>query len=227
LIVINTDDFGRMHGDAFTIKNVVLPTSRRPERDFDRALNVLAQVGLIARYEVDGDIYLQVNQFETHQPNLTRRTKSRFPEVPADGMNFMSNLTEQNLIEQNREPRTPVRRRDETARLFAQFWEQYPKKKAKEAAQRAWEKRRPNDELLAVILRALEHQKASPDWQKESGRYIPFPATWLNEARWTDQEEVETTPIKAKSHFVEWLCPHTPRCGNRTTCAIVAQRKTG
>src|SRR3990167_9161331 len=82
LIIANTDDFGRMPGDAFTVKNVVMPSSRRTEKDFDGALDVIAAVGLVDRYVVEGAIYLQVNQFDEHQPNLHKRTQSRFPEFP-------------------------------------------------------------------------------------------------------------------------------------------------
>jgi hypothetical protein len=203
LIVANTDDFGRMPGDAFTVKNVVLPSSRRPEKDFDRALTVIANVGLIDRYAANGSIYLQVNQFDEHQPNLHKRTDSKFPESPGISGNLpetpaQSNLTESNLREPNPEPLALVRR--EADSLFAVFWKAYPKKKAKEDAQRAWEKRRPTSELLSVILSALERQKVSPDWLKDSGRYIPLPATWLNGARWTDEVEIdiETQPLLGK-----------------------------
>lgn len=194
LLVANTDDFGRMPGDAFTVKNVVLPSSPRPERDFDKALDVIADVGLIALYNVDGSIYLQVHQFDLHQPNLHKRTASRFPDGPGTSGSFRTNLRELNLTELNPEPGTAPPARREADALFEQFWAAYPKKKAKDAAHRAWEKRRPNSDLLAVILRALERQKVSPDWQKESGRYIPFPATWLNQARWTDELEVDVSP---------------------------------
>jgi hypothetical protein len=97
---------------------------------------------------------------------------------------------------------------------FNAFWSAYPKKKAKDDAQRAWDKRRPNDELLAVMLRALERQKHSPDWQKESGRYIPFPATWLNQARWTD-EDAEVGSLVPHRAFE---CPHDPPCDGRFRC---------
>jgi len=190
LIVANTDDFGRLPGDAFTIKSVVLPSSRRPESDFEKALDVLADVDLLQRYQVNDRIYLQVNEFDTHQPNLQKRTKSRFPEYPGISGKYRTNLIERNLTEfkrteSNPEPCLPARES-----LFAQFWDAYPKKKAKEDAQRAWTKRNPNFELLAVMLLALERQKHSPDWQKESGRYIPLPASWLNHARWTDELEI-------------------------------------
>ena len=41
----------------------------------------------------------------------------------------------------------------------------------------------------ATVKKALEAQKASFDWQKENGRYIPLPATWLNGKRWEDELE--------------------------------------
>jgi hypothetical protein len=197
LLVANTDDFGRMPADAFTVKNVVLPSSPRPERDFDKALDVIATVGLIARYEVEGSIYLQVHQFDLHQPNLHKRTASRFPDGPGTSGNFRTNLREQNLTEprtQNLEPGTAPPARREADALFEQFWTAYPKKKAKDDALKAWEKRRPTSELLSVMLSALQRQKVSPDWLKDSGRFIPFPATWLNQARWTDEVEVDVTP---------------------------------
>lgn len=190
LIVANTDDFGRMSGDAFTIKNVVLPTSRRPEADFENALVVLDSVGLIDRYVAEGDIYLQIIDFEEHQPNLHKRTESRIPESPGISGKVRPNSTEFKRTESKRTEQKDSAHEREADRLFAQFWDAYPKKRAKEVAQRAWEKRRPNSELLTVILRALERQRLSPDWQKDSGRYIPLPATWLNQARWTDEVEV-------------------------------------
>lgn len=193
LIVANTDDFGRMAGDAFTIKNVVLPSSRRSEQEFERALGVMHDVQLIARYVVEGAIYLQVIKFDEHQPGLTKRTKSKFPEIPADSGiagNLPLNLTEFKRRESNgrEENPEPARRADG---LFDLFWAAYPKKKSKDDARRAWHKRRPDDALLAVMLRAIERQQHSPDWQREGGRFVPHPATWLNDGRWMDEVQVD------------------------------------
>lgn len=206
LLIVNADDFGRLAGDAFTVKNVVLPSSNRPERDFELALGVIAEVGLIDRYQVEGDIYIQINKFDEHQPNLHKRTGSRFPESPGISAKVRLNLTESNVTESK-----GTHIREVVPDLFDQFWRAYPKKKAKDAAQKAWEKRRPNPELLAVILRALERQKSSPDWQKESGRYIPFPATWLNRGQWAD-EDVDTTRELPDQYG------HVPPCKNRQEC---------
>lgn len=194
LIVANTDDFGRMAADAFTVKNVVLPSSRRPERDFEQALDVLASVDLIDRYVVDGRIYLQVNGFEEHQVNLHKRTASKIPESPGNSANYRPNLTEfkrtesKGIQENPTEPRTERRA---SASLFDAFWDAYPKKKAKDDARRAWEKRRPTECLLALMLKAIDEQKQSADWTKNGGQYIPYPATWLNAGRWTDEEDTD------------------------------------
>lgn len=210
LIVANTDDFGRMPGDAFTVKNLVLPSSRRPERDFDKALDVLADVMLIDRYHVDGVIYLQVNQFDTHQPNLHKRTESRFPGDSGISQKYRSNLRELNLTESKRtENSAPRVERRAAGTLFDLFWAAYPKKKAKEEARKAWNKRRPDNLLLDAMLIALAEQIESADWQKEKGRYIPHPATWINGARWTDSVDI---PIVDEE--IDRTCRHLPMCKN-------------
>ena len=74
---------------------------------------------------------------------------------------------------------------------FDQFWSAYPKKVGKEAARRAFLKTKvPTDTLIA----AISAQKRSTQWTKENGRYIPNPATWLNQGRW---EDVLDTPAQA------------------------------
>ena len=69
---------------------------------------------------------------------------------------------------------------------FAQFWNAYPRKKSKGQAEKAWDKLNVDDHFLTVILTAIEQSKKSTDWQKESGQYIPYPATWLNAKGWED-----------------------------------------
>jgi hypothetical protein len=70
---------------------------------------------------------------------------------------------------------------------FDQFWSAYPKKRAKQAGVRVWLKLNPSPELIQTILTALDKHKKSEDWKKENGKFIPYPATWLNEGRWEDE----------------------------------------
>lgn len=74
---------------------------------------------------------------------------------------------------------------------FEQFWTQYPRKAGKKAAWKAWKAAKDKPDL-ARILAALERAKQSPDWTKDHGKFIPHPATWLNQGRWDDEVPVHT-----------------------------------
>ena len=75
---------------------------------------------------------------------------------------------------------------------FARFWKAYPKKKSKGQAEKAFSKIKPD--LIDTVLKALSKARESPDWLKEGGTYIPYPATWLNARGWEDEFEVEIGP---------------------------------
>lgn len=76
--------------------------------------------------------------------------------------------------------------------LFESFWEAYPKKINKPNALKAFLKVNPDEALLAAMLAAIATQKASEQWQRDDGRFIPYPATWLNGRRWEDETNTTT-----------------------------------
>lgn len=70
--------------------------------------------------------------------------------------------------------------------LFSAFWKAYPRKTAKPAAERAFRKAHISD--LTALLADIERRKRTEDWQKDKGKYIPHPATYLNQRRWEDDD---------------------------------------
>lgn len=72
---------------------------------------------------------------------------------------------------------------------FEKFYAVYPKKKAKASALKAFKKINPDDRLLELMIQAIKKANESPDWKKEGGQFIPYPATWLNGRRWEDETE--------------------------------------
>lgn len=76
---------------------------------------------------------------------------------------------------------------DAQERRFAEFWQQYPKKIGKKAAQASWKRLKPDMALFELIMQAIAAAKASEQWNRESGRFIPNPSTWLNQGRWDDE----------------------------------------
>lgn len=74
---------------------------------------------------------------------------------------------------------------DKSSVEFDLFWRAYPRKDGKKTAKEKFD--RLEDIDVQVLIRAIEKQKQSSQWQRDNGRYIPLPATWLNQRRWEDE----------------------------------------
>lgn len=75
-----------------------------------------------------------------------------------------------------------------SASEFDQFWAAYPRKVAKGDARKAWEKAvRQTPDLLAACLSTLAWQRECRQWTRDEGQFVPYPATWLNGERWSDE----------------------------------------
>lgn len=87
-------------------------------------------------------------------------------------------------IEKENEMENEIENECYTPTPFAVFWKAYPKKVGKEAARKAFAKVHvPIDALIT----AIEAQKRSPQWTKDNGQYIPYPAKWLNQGYWENE----------------------------------------
>jgi hypothetical protein len=70
---------------------------------------------------------------------------------------------------------------------FEAFWQCYPRKVAKQEAEKAWAKLHPANGDFERIMGALENHKTSSRWREDGGQFIPHPATWLNQRRFDDE----------------------------------------
>lgn len=70
---------------------------------------------------------------------------------------------------------------------FLEFWSVYPKKMGKGAAYKVFNRLKLGEKEKADIITALNWQKKSEQWLKDNGRFIPYPATYLNQRRWEDE----------------------------------------
>lgn len=105
-IIPHTDDWGRLVGSPKKVKSLVIPMMDKTTADVEKALIDLHNNGLISWYEVHGEKFIQVINFEEHQSGLHKRTKSKipepFPEIPGTSRNFSEIPLEQNRTEQKR-----------------------------------------------------------------------------------------------------------------------------
>ena len=101
--------------------------------------------------------------------------------------------------------REPKEAPDWKPERFAKFWQLYPRGEAKQAAIKAWDALKADDELLIVMGRALLSQMASREWTEGVG--IPYAATWLNQRRWTDAPKTPTAlpPVQEGRRDLTWI----------------------
>lgn len=93
---------------------------------------------------------------------------------------------------------------------FAGFWEAYPSKVGKRAAETAYDRavrRIEEPDPASALLAGLERSKTSKRWADPTYT-VPNPATWLNQDRWLD--EPETGPPKDDPSRFRPGAPETP-----------------
>lgn len=186
-LIVNCDDFGRFDGRTAVIKNRLFPLKDNLTlKSVETAINKLARAGLIALYTSGGKPFLFLPTWNEHQSIRAKRSKYPDPEI----------ICEQSQSDEFKCPRNPIQSesnpiresnpnpiRESESNAFDAFWAAYPRKEGKGAARKAFAK---VNVPLDVLLSAVEKHSRSEQWQKENGRFIPNPSTWLNQERWDD-----------------------------------------
>ena len=73
---------------------------------------------------------------------------------------------------------------------FLRFWAAWPKGIRKQSQGKCWAVwlKADLDQQAEAILAHVEALKASSDWQREGGRFVPAPLVYLNQRRWEGAE---------------------------------------
>ena len=169
-------------------------------------LDALWTRGHIEKYACDGREYGFIPSWLKHQVINNRESVSVLPipteesilARPATCESRVVDASITRLVQVQGEGKGKERNTDasitrEESKLFDEFWKAYPRKVAKPNAEKAWKKIKPDLDLAKQILRAIEVQKDSDSWKKDSGAFIPHPATWLNSERWNDESGNSST----------------------------------
>lgn len=100
---------------------------------------------------------------------------------------------------------------------FERFWSAYPRKVAKQASKKAWDRLCPSPELIDAILSAVSAHSASEAWKKDGGAYIPHAATWINGRRWEDQLSHACASMTRAERVRAKHCPNGSTAGPSVT----------
>ena len=82
----------------------------------------------------------------------------------------------------------PIADSPRPANFFDEFWQQYPKKKHKARAEKAWAELEPDDTLASEIIDALLLWNQYGAWSDDP-KMVPYPYNWIAERRWEDEIE--------------------------------------
>ena len=100
--------------------------------------------------------------------------------------NVPVNVNENENVNEERKTRTSANGA-QVADGFNRFWEVYPKRVGKKDAIKAWGQIKPDEAMVQAIIEGVERWKASEQWTKDGGQFIPYPATFLRGERWNDE----------------------------------------
>jgi len=71
--------------------------------------------------------------------------------------------------------------------LFAEFYANYPKKRHRKEALKAWQNKNPNEATAKRMIEDVTERKESdPQWTKNEGNYVPNPSRYINQDLETD-----------------------------------------
>jgi len=208
-IIPHTDDWGRIDGSPKIVKALVMPLSKRKEKDFEKSLKEMADLGLITWYAVDNRLFIHILGFENHQTGLEKRTHSKFPDIPLktdDGIypseKFSevlrnSSLTKPNLTKPNsiKLVHAEVVEDVEDLEGFGRLWEKYPKKLGKREALKHFKSSVKGEADLGSIAKALDNYLSYIKTNKIEEKYIKHGSTWFH--GWKDWVEYKSAKMEA------------------------------
>ena len=199
------DRDGRLEDRPARLKAMLFPYDNL---NVNEGLCALASAGLITRYDGDGLRLIAIPTWAKHQQPNVKESQSELPPP----------LTEKHsasTVPASQEGKGAGREQERTLELRARFerwWTEFPKKVGKDAAWREWLKRSPTAELVELMIAKVLEQRASAQWLKDSGQFIPHPRTWLHRGQWQDEEPA------AKPERQIWTCRHLEECSHRAMC---------
>ena len=134
------------------------------------------------------------------QPPLGIEANDLLAQMPNKEYNRENNRENNNIYAQNGVQPKNLAQDETIAERFERFYNAYPKKKSKGRALNWFKTHKPESSLVDTMIENLEKQKLTIDWQKQNGRYIPYPATCLNSRGWENEiDPQELVDISEKS----------------------------
>jgi hypothetical protein len=204
-LIMKADDYGRFAAHPRLLRSLLFPMRDGiRETDISRWLAECEKAGLIRPYADDEKPFLVIQKFNQR---MRLKKPSKFPEPPDEADDLHMTVTR------------PSRDGHMTARGggggacggaiplplaegvgavsgFDAFWAAYPpghRKRLEAKCLQRW-RRLKLDPIAPKVMACLEAWKASWEWRKDGGQFIPAPMAWMNSAPWTAPNPPKNPP---------------------------------
>jgi hypothetical protein len=186
--------------------------------------NSRSQKGVISALKQNDISFDELQQYCTHKLTIEYNpSKSNSGEEIENSGEEIENESKEQETKENNNNLKETRKIEKAEKsyiesLFNKFWTEYPRRDAKQCALKKFvtlmkecKSQENMDALFNKMLKAVDKAKASPQWSKDNGQYIPMAQTWLNQHRWEDegvvasQTESQNRADRLASHFSKAL----------------------
>ena len=234
------DDYGRFEAEARIIKGRCFPIRDAVSvRQAGWWLQELVKTHLIILYEVNDKRYGHFVTWDKYQYVRAKHSKHPAPtsanicsQTTTDANKCSQPLTDSPVVGTTSVGTTVLRNRNTNNTLdqktgergeedlqkttndgFDVFWGSYPRRIGKGKCREWWRKHKPTEALQLQMQTAITAAKQTDQWQREGGKYIPHPYTWLNQGRWEDDYTSDASPdgLSPAARHVKELMTHGRR----------------
>lgn len=182
MVLLVIADHASDDGDnAYPSQQTIATKASLSVRTVQRVINDLVAQGYVWRAKGQGG---SANCRDDRRPHLYKINLAKLRGVNLTGRQPDANEASSATVtgRQIRPMNHPFKPSLETSNSFELFWAAYPRKTAKGAARKAWDK--CNSLVYSEIIEGAKRFAADPN---RDATFTPHPATWLNGERWLDE----------------------------------------
>lgn len=199
-LITLVDDYGRYDADPELIRAYAFPFGDPAGKCLQltaivRMLRTLVDNNLMIIYSNNGKEYLQILRWQERT-----RSASRYPEPTCEQLTTIDNKCSPPSPSPSPSPlaisHKPSPLPASQAEGFDLFWENYPRKEAKQPASKEWKKIKPEEQ--PEVMNGLNRWKLSDQWTKDNGQFIPHASTFLHQRRWQEKPRRTAADDKAE-----------------------------
>lgn len=222
------DRDGRLEDRPMRLKAALFPYD---SLDLETGLRRLTEAGLIIRYQVEDLRLIAIPTWSKHQQPHIREAVSELPAPAAStvlapfkpvGSGKGREQEQEGVLPgvglQSKSPSRGLQSSGDVLARFERFWVEYPRKTAKDDARKAFLKLAPDEALTNTMIAAVQRARASAQWLKDRGEFIPHGRTWIHGRRWEDEAERAPTPPHTGGSGGAGGCQHVTACATSQEC---------